>query len=109
MAFTGPWYRKRGSGGRKRLGGVTAYGMLRNLLTVAVDDGRTVVVPMSSPGPTTAVGTWLAMAVTELRRAPNTTELLPNMSNGDVTGNYTWFTLLQAASWMSGLEPVAKP
>lgn len=81
MAFTGPGYLTRRSGGRKRLGGVTAYGMLRNLLTVAVDEGRTVVVPISSPGRTTAVGAWLVAAVAELRAriAPITTEFLPNI------------------------------
>lgn len=84
MAFTGPWYRTRCSGSMKRLGGVTAYGMPRNLLTVAVDDGKTVVVPMSRPGPTTAVGAWLLAAVTELSNASaqKTTEVLPNMSTG---------------------------
>ncbi len=62
MAFTGPSYRTSRSGSRKRFGGVTAYGILRNLLTVAVDDGRTVVVPITRPGPRTAVGACLPVA-----------------------------------------------
>ena len=56
VAFTGPANFARRSGGRKRLGGVTAYGILRNLFTVAVDDGRTVVVPVIRPGRITTVG-----------------------------------------------------
>ena len=80
VAFTGPSYRTRRSGGIKRFGGVTAYGMLRNLFTVAVDDGSTVVVPMTLPGRRTAVGAWLEAAVTEPSSAQRTVELLPNMS-----------------------------
>jgi hypothetical protein len=62
--------------------------MLRNWFTVAVDDGKTVVVPMTRPGPRTAVGAWLeAAAVTELSSAQKTTVeffqvMLPNMSIG---------------------------
>lgn len=65
----------------KRFGGVTAYGMPRNLFTVAVEDGRTVVVPMTWPGPSTAVGTWLVVAVAELNNATKMTDALPNMLN----------------------------
>ena len=71
MAFTGPSYLVRRSGSWKRLGGVTAYGMLRNLLTVAVDDGRTVVVPIIRPGPMTAVGALFFAAATALNGINN--------------------------------------
>jgi len=51
-------------------------------LTVAVADGNTVVVPMSRPGPTTAVGAWLVAAVAEFNSAPKMTEYLANMAGG---------------------------
>lgn len=56
--------------------------MLRNLFTVAVDDGKTVVVPMTLPGLSTAVGAWLEAAVTEPSSAQRTAELLPSMLIG---------------------------
>lgn len=83
VAFTGPLYRARRSGGRKRMGGVMAYGILRNLFTVAVEDGRTVVVPMIRPGRITAVGAWLEVAVANPSSAQRTAELLPNMLMGN--------------------------
>ena len=45
-----------GTGGAKRSGGLTAKGMPRNLFTVTVADGRTVVVPMTSPTSMVTVG-----------------------------------------------------
>ena len=45
-----------GVGGEKRSGGLTAKGMPRNLLTVTVADGNTVVVPMTTPTSMVAVG-----------------------------------------------------
>ena len=80
VAFTGPSYLTRRWGGKKRFGGVTAYGILRNWFTVALDDGSTVAVPTTRPGPRVAVGAWLEAAVAEPSSAQRTAELLPNMS-----------------------------
>ncbi len=79
VASTGPLYLARRSGGENRFGGVTAYGMLRNLFTVAVDDGSTVVVPMIRPGRRVAVGAGLGAAATKPSSAQIRAELLPTM------------------------------
>jgi hypothetical protein len=63
----------------KRRGGETAYGTPRNLLTVAVAEGKTVVVPMRTPGRITAVGAGLFLAATALTRAANMTEVFQIM------------------------------
>lgn len=63
----------------KRFGGVIAYGMPRNLVTVALEDGRTVLIPINKPGPTTAVGAWFVTPVTELSSATKMTEALPDI------------------------------
>ena len=49
-----------GTGGANRSGGLTANGIPRNLLTVTVADGSTVVVPMISPTSIVTVGLCVA-------------------------------------------------
>ena len=50
-----------GTGGAKRSGGLTAKGIPRNLLTVTLADGSTVVVPMTSPTSIITVGLCVGM------------------------------------------------
>ena len=45
-----------GTGGEKRSGGLNANGMPRNLLTVTVEEGRFVTVPITVPESMVAVG-----------------------------------------------------
>lgn len=48
------------------------------MLTMAVEDGKTVVVPMTVPAPMTAVGVWLA-AETDTAIPPNRYRILVNI------------------------------
>jgi hypothetical protein len=61
LATTGSENFWAGTGGAKRSGGLTAKGIPRNLLTVTLADGSTVVVPMTSPTSIVTVGLCVGM------------------------------------------------